>query len=271
MRFAGYNPRLAAQRIFDDFAAWGRPLEMGGLFRPFFFAEPLSTVRFSHPVASSRFRPVQRTPTPGSKARQAPRGAVPAHEHRRQNIGPNIGESIGWQDAVTRTVQGLHYELVDVERGASGLLRITIDRLPAHAYAQPGGFVTVDDCEQVTRQLQYVLEVQGVNYARLEVSSPGLDRPLRTAGHYERFAGEQVSLNLKEPFQGRRHYQGRLEAAADGAWRLGFTEGGQEQALEFGLDEVREARLVPVVNFKGRQAAEKRVQPLQLAEGDRKE
>lgn len=170
-----------------------------------------------------------------------------------------------------RTVQGLHYELVDVERAASGLLRITIDRLPAHAYAQPGEFVTVDDCEQVTRQLQYVLEVQGVNYARLEVSSPGLDRPLRSAGHYERFAGEQVSLTLKEPLQGRRHYQGRLEAVAEGAWRLVFTEGGQEQALEFGLDEVREARLVPVVNFKGRRAAEPRTLPLQATEGDRKE
>jgi ribosome maturation factor RimP len=236
---------------------------MGGLFRPFFFAEPLSTVRFSHPVASSRFRPVQRTPTSGPKARQAPRGVAPAHEAARENIG--------WQEAVTRTVQGLHYELVDVERGASGLLRITIDRLAEHAYAQPGEFVTVDDCEQVTRQLQYVLEVQGVNYARLEVSSPGLDRPLRSAGHYGRFVGEQVSLTLKEPFQGRRHYQGRLEAVAEGAWRLVFTEGGQEQALEFGLDEVREARLVPVVNFKGRQAAEKRAKPLQVAEGDRKE
>jgi ribosome maturation factor RimP len=244
---------------------------MGGLFRPFFFAEPLSTVRFSHPVASSRFRPVQRTRTSGPAARQAPRGeargaplgASPAHEAARENIG--------WQEAVTRTVQGLHYELVDVERGASGLLRITIDRLPGHAYAQPGDFVTVDDCEQVTRQLQYVLEVQGVNYARLEVSSPGLDRPLRSAGHYERFAGEQVSLTLKEPFQGRRHYQGRLEAVAESAWRIVFTEGGQEQALEFGLDEVREARLVPVVNFKGRRAAEPRVQPLQVAEGDRKE
>jgi ribosome maturation factor RimP len=248
---------------------------MGGLFRPFFFAEPLSTVRFSHPVASSRFRPVQRTPTSGPKARQAPRGKA-----RRAPLGAapapdtahaNVRENIGWQEAVTRTVQGLHYELVDVDRGASGLLRITIDRLPGHAYAQPGEFVTVDDCEQVTRQLQYVLEVQGVNYARLEVSSPGLDRPLRAAGHYERFVGEQVSLTLKEPFQGRRHYQGRLEAVAEGAWRLVFTEGGQEQALEFGLDEVREARLVPVVNFKGRRAAEPRVQPLQVAEGDRKE
>jgi ribosome maturation factor RimP len=236
---------------------------MGGLFRPFFFAEPLSTVRFSHPVASSRFRPAQRT---GPSSRQAPRGGVPV-----QKTHENTRENIGWQDAVTRTVQGLHYELVDVERGASGLLRITLDRLAGHAYAQPGEFVTVDDCEVVTRQLQYVLEVQGVNYARLEVSSPGLDRPLRTAGHYERFAGEQVSLTLKEPFQGRRHYEGRLEAVVDAGWRLVFSEGGQEQALEFGLDEVREARLVPVVNFKGRRAAEPRVQPLQVAQGDRKE
>jgi len=86
----------------------------------------------------------------------------------------------GWQQALERTVTGLGFDLVDVERSAGGLLRVTIDRLPGQAYSTgPGEAVVVEDCEIVTRQLQYLLEVEAVDYARLEVSSPGLDRPLK--------------------------------------------------------------------------------------------
>ena len=65
----------------------------------------------------------------------------------------------------------------------------------------------MDDCEKVTRQLQHVLEVEGCAYERLEVSSPGLDRPLKRPADYARFAGEQIDLTLKLPFQGRKKYQ----------------------------------------------------------------
>jgi ribosome maturation factor RimP len=166
------------------------------------------------------------------------------------------------QKAVETTVSGLGYELVDIERAARGLLRITIDRVPGRSYSHggvpdAGSFITVDDCELVTRQLQYALEVEGVDYARLEVSSPGLDRPLRQEADYQRFAGEAVQLVLKAPFQGRKNWRGRLlaPAAADAPWQLVFEEGKTEQVLGFALDEVREARLVPVVDFKGRRAA----------------
>lgn len=149
---------------------------------------------------------------------------------------------------------GQGYELVDVERAPRGLLRVTIDRVAGRSY--PSGdseFVTVDDCELVTRQLQYALEVEGVPYERLEVSSPGLDRPLRTEGHFARFAGHAVSLVLKQPFQGRKAFKGVLGHGAGGrGWTLVFDEGKGEQELGFALDEVREARLVPVVDFKGR-------------------
>jgi ribosome maturation factor RimP len=165
---------------------------------------------------------------------------------------------MNWMQAVERTVTGLNYELVDVERSAGGLLRVTIDRIPGQQY--PTGeheFVTVEDCEAVTRQLQYLLEVENVDYARLEVSSPGLDRPLKTPEHYQRFAGQLVQITLKLPFQGRKKYQGTLLAAegGEGGWRLVFTEGKVEQALDFAFDEVREARLVPVLDFKGRRKA----------------
>ena len=166
-----------------------------------------------------------------------------------------------WQSAVERTVTGLGYELVDAEKSAGGLLRVLIDNLPLHNV-----FITVDDCEKVTRQLQHVLEVEGCAYERLEVSSPGLDRPLKKAADYVRFVGQPIEITLKLPFKGRKKFSGELRASGD-AWRLLLdaprpTRGVKraaaapgavetDQALDFSLDEVREARLVPVVDFKG--------------------
>lgn len=157
------------------------------------------------------------------------------------------------QSAVETTVTGLGYELVELERSARGLLRVFIDRVPGRNY--PTGeseSVTVDDCEAVTRQLQYVLEVENVAYERLEVSSPGLDRPLKRPADFERFTGTQVELTLKAPLAGRKKFRGTLLALEDGGWRLVFNDGKEDQALDFTLDEVREARLVPVLDFKGR-------------------
>lgn len=158
-----------------------------------------------------------------------------------------------WQGAIERTVTGLGYELVDTERSAGGLLRVTIDRVPGDP---TGEFITVDDCEKVTRQLQHVLEVENCAYARLEVSSPGLDRPLKKPSDYARFSGEAIDLTLKLAFQGRKKYSGVLQPSPQGeGWRIVFGDGKTEQAMDFSLDEVREARLVPVVDFKGRRAA----------------
>ncbi|MBW8847661.1 MAG: ribosome maturation factor RimP [Burkholderiales bacterium] len=162
---------------------------------------------------------------------------------------------MSWQTTVETTVTGLGYELVDCERSASGgTLRVTIDKLAPEADA--GELINVDDCEKVTRQLQYVLEVEGLEYSRLEVSSPGLDRPLKNAAHYARFVGQEIDITLRLPFQGRKKYRGVVSAQpgveSDQAWRLVFDDGEAEQALDFTLDEVREARLVPVISFKGR-------------------
>jgi ribosome maturation factor RimP len=172
---------------------------------------------------------------------------------------------MNWQAAVELTVTGLGYDLVDCDRSPRGLLRVFIDhRAPGDRFAaQPSPFpavpvsefITVDDCERVTRQLQHVLEVEAVPYERLEVSSPGLDRPLKKARDYERFTGEQVEVSLKVPFNGRKKYSGVLEAGEGGGWRLVFNDGKVDQALDFSLDEVRDARLVPVVDFKGRRFA----------------
>ena len=165
---------------------------------------------------------------------------------------------MGWQAAVETALKGLGYELVDAEKGAGGLLRVTIDHADAGRPGAAERFITVDDCERATRQLQHVLEVEGLAYQRLEVSSPGLDRPLRKAGDYERFAGQAVDLTLKLPFEGRKRYRGELQRR-EGGWRLLLDEAGgatpSRRALDFGLEEVREVRLVPVLDFKGRRFA----------------
>lgn len=158
--------------------------------------------------------------------------------------------------AIATGVAALGYELVDIERLPRGLLRITIDRVPGHVY--PGGdagSVTVEDCELVTRQLQYALEVDGVPYERLEVSSPGLDRVLKTRTHFERFVGAAVEVTLRQPLQERRVFKGVLGHGEGAAWTLIFDDGKGEQVLGFELEEVREARLVPVLDFKGRRQA----------------
>jgi len=132
------------------------------------------------------------------------------------------------------------------------LMRISIDRIPGHVYTTgESDCITVDDCELVTRQLQYVLEVEQLDYARLEVSSPGLDRPLRKLADWQRFCGQMIDLTLKLPFEGRKKYQGIL-SQTESAWRVVFLDGKVEKALNFGLDEVREARLVAQIDFKGR-------------------
>ncbi|MDI1349540.1 ribosome maturation factor RimP [Aquabacterium sp.] len=192
-----------------------------------------------------------------------------------------------WLNVVETTVTGLGYELVDCERSSHGLLRVYIDRLPEQAYDLPGELVTVDDCEKVNRQLQYALETVDADYSRLEVSSPGVDRPLKTPAHFERFLGEQVEISLKAPFKGRKKYSGVLCTSQDGdeaaiasgqAWGLVLKPADADKPLSktaakklakdqaagiaapqdvyevlgFTLDEIREARLVPEVSFKGR-------------------
>ena len=190
---------------------------------------------------------------------------------------------MGWQETVTQTVTGLGFDLVDLERSAGGLLRVTIDlpwAPPQEGQVAPASqFVTVEDCEKVTRQLHYLLEVEGLEYRRLEVGSPGIDRPLRHEVDFIRFEGHVIDLTLKAPIgvtdsgvaANRKKFRGTLERAEDGvSWQVVWTDEpepkpGQRvskkrlpppmQALNFELSDVQQARLAPIVNFKGRQAS----------------
>lgn len=173
------------------------------------------------------------------------------------------------QALVERTVEAMGYEVVDVEFGQNGLLRIFID--------SPAG-IRVEDCERVSHQLSHVLLVEEVDYQRLEISSPGLDRPLKKAADFVRFAGFEVSVRLRRPFEGRRNFEGLLSVEPEGRFGLELIEAppkagprgkagarkpakkvvkepqapapAAEKKLVFALDEIDRARLVPKVKFK---------------------
>ena len=201
---------------------------------------------------------------------------------------------------IETTVRGLGYDCVEIDRTAGGLLRVTIEN-PWVAGAVEV-LVTVEDCEKVTRQLQFALEVDAVEYKRLEVSSPGIDRPLKGEADFARFVGAVIDVTLKAPIGvqpkaapvegqepaakvsgSRKKFRGTLERAESavtgsgaagsgvaGAWQIVWSDAPAAkpgakvskkraaaplQALGFHLGEIKEARLAPIVDFKGRQAA----------------
>lgn len=164
-------------------------------------------------------------------------------------------------ETIGRTVTSMGYELVQCEFAAGGLLRVFIDH--------PDG-IGLDDCEQVSNQLSHVLMVEDVDYDRLEVSSPGLDRPLRSEADFHRFAGSEVVIRLRRAFEGRRRFEGVLTVEADGQFGLELVERPVQDAgrragraprsgrmwigpgiatgqkMIFSLDEIEQARLVPM-------------------------
>ena len=131
------------------------------------------------------------------------------------------------------TLAGLGYELVDLERSPGGkLLRVFIDK--------PDG-VNVDDCVTVSNHLSRLLAVENVDYDRLEVSSPGLDRPLKKTADFIRFAGESVKLRLRVALQGQRNFVGILREVKDGILKL-EVDG---KTLDLELNNLEKVRLVP--------------------------
>jgi ribosome maturation factor RimP len=138
------------------------------------------------------------------------------------------------ENVVEPVVAGMGYELVDLQASNGGrLLRLFIDK---------AGGIGVEDCAAVSRQLSRVFEVEGVEYDRLEVSSPGLDRPLRKASDFERFAGQKAEVRMRTPSEiGQRKYVGVLRGAAEGRVTLEYD--GKVVALA--LEDMERAKLVP--------------------------
>ena len=139
-------------------------------------------------------------------------------------------------DLLEKTVTGLGYELVDVEQSPRGrVLRLFIDKPEKECG------VDVEDCALVSNQLSRLLAVENVDYDRLEISSPGLDRVLKKAADFERFVGSEINLRLRLPMSGRRNFNGVLQGLQEGKIRLTIDTGD----VELDLGNIDKARLVP--------------------------
>lgn len=155
-----------------------------------------------------------------------------------------------------QALAGMDIEVVDVERAPLGLLRVTIDSAWHHD-SDGMSSVKVEDCEKVSRQLSRVYEVEGIDYRRLEVGSPGVDRALKTQADFERFAGERVEVKLREPVENRRVFQGVLALSGlSGSVKQFVVEyeqnKGEKKQVAFGIADVERAKLDPLLDFKGR-------------------
>ncbi|MBK6600900.1 MAG: ribosome maturation factor RimP [Betaproteobacteria bacterium] len=130
------------------------------------------------------------------------------------------------------------YELVDWEMSPRGrTIRVFID--------VPKG-VDVEDCARVSNQLTRLFAVENIDFDRLEVSSPGLDRPLKKAADFDRFAGEEAELRLHSPIENARKLKGVLRGCTDGAVALETAKG----LLTIPLAEIDRARLVPRIEWR---------------------
>lgn len=177
-------------------------------------------------------------------------------------------------EMIDTTVEGLGYELVDVERLARGLIRVTIDK---------EGGISLDDCERVSNQLNTMMTVENVDYDRLEVSSPGVDRTLKRARDFVRFVGQMVHVELFTPLMapglpenGRRRMDGTLLSVegeeTNPVLTLKLCEGRlartpseknrsakaaknkpaePEVIVSFPFKDIEKANLIPELDFKG--------------------
>jgi ribosome maturation factor RimP len=142
------------------------------------------------------------------------------------------------EELLTNTLPALGYELVDWEMSPKGrLVRVFIDK--------PSG-VDVEDCVRVSNHLTRVFAVENIDFDRLEVSSPGLDRPLKRAADFVRFAGEEVDLRLHNPIENARKMRCILRGCDDGKVLVDTAKG----PLAIPLSEIDRAKLVPKIEWR---------------------
>lgn len=141
-------------------------------------------------------------------------------------------------ESLEPVLAGLGYELVDLEWGRQGLLRLFID--------QPGG-IKVEDCVRVSNHLTRLFAVEGFDYERLEVSSPGLDRPLKSLADFKRWSGSLAKVKLAGTVDGRKRFVGRIdEVEPDGSLVFGIVDPqGPTVKLKITMDQIDKARLEP--------------------------
>jgi len=158
------------------------------------------------------------------------------------------------RDAAERVARSEGLEVVDVEWkiGKQRFLRVYIDRVPPEAADRPQEAtdpypkVSHADCERVSQQLSVILDVEdlvpGPGYV-LEISSPGMDRALKTVADFKRFAGRLAKISTTEPIGEAKFFEGRLHGFADGKVRMEL-KGKEARLVEIPLDTIRKANLV---------------------------
>lgn len=142
------------------------------------------------------------------------------------------------RDLLEPAVAAVGCELVGIEylpNGKQSLLRVYIDKTEG---------VTVDDCSAVSYQVSGLLDVEDPvpGHYTLEVSSPGLDRPLFQARDFERFAGQEVKIRMRFPIDGQRNFRGLLQGLQE---QQVVIEGQDGKRVNLPLDQVEQARLIP--------------------------
>ena len=140
------------------------------------------------------------------------------------------------QSILDKPLPGLGYELVDFELTAQGDLRVFIDK---------EGGITVEDCATVSNHLSRVFMVEDIDYKRLEISSPGLDRPLKKAADFVRFAGQNAKIKTRLPIDGQKNFIGRIESCENDIVTVSFD--GKTAQIE--LSNIDKARLRPEFKF----------------------
>lgn len=145
------------------------------------------------------------------------------------------------EELVSDTIESMGCELVGIECQRAGRF------LTVRLYIDKEGGVTIDDCSDVSRQVSAILDVEDpiADKYNLEVSSPGLDRPLFTLVHYQRFIGQEVVIHLCIPMLDRRKWQGKLESVEGDLITLTVDN----EARQFAFGNIQKANLVPVFNF----------------------
>lgn len=138
---------------------------------------------------------------------------------------------------------GLGYELVDLELANRGkLVRVFVDKPPRG--------VSVDDCVKISDHLSRLFVVENIDYDRLEVSSPGLDRPLKRPKDFRRFSGARAQVKLRIPKNGQKRFVGFLQDVKEDK---GFNLNADGEVIAIEFADIEKARLVPDIDWRGKQ------------------
>ena len=143
------------------------------------------------------------------------------------------------QNLLETTRPGLGYELVDYERTPQGTLRVFIDK---------EGGITIEDCATVSNHLSRVFTVENIDYKNLEISSPGLDRPLKKPADFVRFSGSLVKLKTRLSADGQKNFIGRIQSFDEAAQILVLAE-ENGKTISIPLGDIDKARLKPEFKF----------------------